>query len=69
MDVQKRKATLDGVDIKSKMEDRDEISEEDEVALWKNGLLGCHSAISRYLEQFISITANCLACVQKNIGI
>ena len=48
MDVQKRKATLDGVDIKSKMEDRDEISEEDEVALWKKGLLGCHSAKSLF---------------------
>ena len=61
-----RKATLDGVDIKSKMEDRDEISEEDEVALWKSWAV---TQLSRYLEQFISITANCLACVQKNIGI
>ena len=47
------------------MEDRDEISEEDEVALWKSWAV---TQLSRYLEQFISITANCLACVQKNIG-
>ena len=48
LDAQMRKATLDGVGIKSKMEDRDEISEEDEVALWKKGLLGCHSAKSLF---------------------
>ena len=43
-----RKATLDGVAIKSKMKDRDEISEEDEVALWEKGLLGSHSAKSLF---------------------
>ena len=43
-----RKATLDGVGIKSKMEDRDGVSEEDEVALWKKWLLGCHSAKSLF---------------------
>jgi hypothetical protein len=31
LDAEMRKATLDGVAIKSNMEDRDEISEENEV--------------------------------------
>ena len=35
-----RKATLDGVAIKSKMEDRDEISEEDEVGFVEKGAPG-----------------------------
>ena len=44
-----RKVSLDGIAIRSKMEYyRSEISEEDEVALWKKGLLGNQSAKSLF---------------------
>ena len=46
LDAEMRKATSDGVAIKSKMRERDPISEEDEALLWEKGILGCNSAKS-----------------------
>ncbi|XP_031573097.1 zinc finger MYM-type protein 4-like [Actinia tenebrosa] len=46
LDAEMRQATQHGVGIQSKMAEREEITEEDEAAFWKMGLLGCHSANS-----------------------
>jgi hypothetical protein len=46
LDAEMRQATQHGVGTQSKMEERKEISEEDESTFWKMGLVGCHSANS-----------------------
>ena len=48
LEAEMRKATSDGVAIKSKMRERDPISEEDEALLWEKGILGCNSAKSLF---------------------
>jgi len=46
LDAEMRQATQQGVGMQSKMEERQEITEEDEATLWKMGLMGCQSARS-----------------------
>ena len=47
-DAEMRKATSDGVAIKSKMRERDPMSEEDEAPLWEKRIFGCNSAKSLF---------------------
>ncbi|KXJ11469.1 hypothetical protein AC249_AIPGENE87 [Exaiptasia diaphana] len=46
LDTEMRQATQQGVGMKSKMEERKEITEGDEATFWKLGLMGCQSARS-----------------------
>ena len=46
LDAEMRQATQEGAGVQSKMEERKEITEEDEARFWNMGLMGCQSSWS-----------------------
>ena len=66
IDAEMREANKMGMAQATKKPERGAVTEEEELELWRQSLLGGHSAESLLHTLYFYTTVNCLACVQMS---